>query len=271
MAQTHVLPATRTHYFPTDQVHFTWDVDSEPVITVADGDTVVVHTRDVSDNQITPESTSEAIASLDWDRVYPLAGPIAVEGAQPGHTLGDRDRRPAHARVGLDGDHPRLRAPSRRLRRAVPADLRPHGRGVHAPARRHRDPDRAVPRDDGRLPGRREQPAGHAARSLRRQPGHAPARPGHDALPARAGRGRALQLRRRACRAGRRRGLRDRDRVADVRRPALHAARGSLDPRAAVPNGSRPAHAARGRAAASTARPAWARTCTRPRRPPCAR
>ena len=27
------------------------------------------------------------IANLDWDRVYPLAGPIAVEGAQPGDTL----------------------------------------------------------------------------------------------------------------------------------------------------------------------------------------
>ena len=27
------------------------------------------------------------IAGLDWDRVYPLAGPIAVHGAQPGDTL----------------------------------------------------------------------------------------------------------------------------------------------------------------------------------------
>jgi acetamidase/formamidase len=27
------------------------------------------------------------IAGLDWDRVYPLAGPIAVKGAQPGDTL----------------------------------------------------------------------------------------------------------------------------------------------------------------------------------------
>jgi acetamidase/formamidase len=92
MANTSVLPAAgtqgRTHYFPSDRVHFTWDADNEPVLTVASGDTVVVHTRDVSDNQITPESTVEAIASLDWDRVYPLAGPIAVEGAQPGHTLG---------------------------------------------------------------------------------------------------------------------------------------------------------------------------------------
>jgi acetamidase/formamidase len=87
MAQTHVVPAERTHYFPTDQVHYTWDVDNEPALTIASGDTVVVHTRDACDNQITPDSTAEAIASLDWDRTYPLAGPIAVEGAQPGHTL----------------------------------------------------------------------------------------------------------------------------------------------------------------------------------------
>jgi acetamidase/formamidase len=77
----------RTHYFPADRVHFTWDTGHEPVLTVASGDTVVVHTRDVSDNQITPESTADAIGSLDWDRVYPLAGPIAVAGAQPGQTL----------------------------------------------------------------------------------------------------------------------------------------------------------------------------------------
>ena len=91
MSQSTVLPTGvqgRTHYFPLDQVHFKWDADTEPVLTIQSGDTVVVHTRDVSDNQITPESTADAIAELDWDRVYPLAGPIAVEGAQPGHTLG---------------------------------------------------------------------------------------------------------------------------------------------------------------------------------------
>ena len=45
-----------THYFPEDRVHFTWDAGSEPVITIADGDTVVFQTRDVSDNQIGPDS-----------------------------------------------------------------------------------------------------------------------------------------------------------------------------------------------------------------------
>ena len=77
----------QTHYFPADRVHFTWDTGNDPVITVESGDVVVAHTRDVSDNQITPDSTAAVIAGLDWERVYPLAGPIAVDGAQPGDTL----------------------------------------------------------------------------------------------------------------------------------------------------------------------------------------
>src|SRR5919201_743773 len=77
----------RTHYFPHDQVHFTWDAGNAPVLTVESGDTVVYRTRDVSDDQIGPDSTADAVAGLDWDRVYPLAGPVAVAGAQPGDTL----------------------------------------------------------------------------------------------------------------------------------------------------------------------------------------
>lgn len=77
----------QTHYFPTDRVHFTWDTGHEPVITIADGDTVVIETRDVSDNQIGPDSDASVIDNLNWDRVYPLAGPIRVEGAEPGDTL----------------------------------------------------------------------------------------------------------------------------------------------------------------------------------------
>jgi acetamidase/formamidase len=76
-----------THYYPADQVHFSWDTGNAPVLTVDSGDVVAIHTRDVSDNQIGPDSTTDVIAGLDWDRVYPLAGPIAVNGAQPGDTL----------------------------------------------------------------------------------------------------------------------------------------------------------------------------------------
>jgi acetamidase/formamidase len=76
-----------THYCPTDSVHYTWDAGNEPLLTIADGDTVVFETRDVSDDQIGPGSESSVISGLDWDRVYPLAGPVYVEGAAPGDTL----------------------------------------------------------------------------------------------------------------------------------------------------------------------------------------
>jgi acetamidase/formamidase len=76
-----------THEYPNDVVHYTWDEGNAPVLSIESGDTVVIETRDVSDNQITPESDASAIESLDWSRVYPLAGPIAVEGAEPGDTL----------------------------------------------------------------------------------------------------------------------------------------------------------------------------------------
>lgn len=77
----------RTHYFPEDRVHFTWDTTHEAVLTIDSGDTVVVRTRDVSDNQITPASTAGVIGTLNWERVYPLAGPIRIRGAQIGDTL----------------------------------------------------------------------------------------------------------------------------------------------------------------------------------------
>jgi acetamidase/formamidase len=78
----------RTHYLRDDEpVHYTWDAGHEPVLSIDPGDTVVVWTREVSDNQITPDSDTSAIAGIDWDRVYPLAGPIAVAGAEPGDTL----------------------------------------------------------------------------------------------------------------------------------------------------------------------------------------
>jgi len=77
----------RSHEFPADRVHYTWDAGNEPVLTIESGDTVIVETRDVTDNQIGPDSTADAIGTLDLGRLYPLAGPIRVARAEPGDTL----------------------------------------------------------------------------------------------------------------------------------------------------------------------------------------
>jgi acetamidase/formamidase len=77
----------RTHQLTDERVHFVWDTGNEPVLGIDSGDTVLVWTRDVSDNQIGPDSNASVLADLDWDRVYPLNGPIAVHGAEPGDTL----------------------------------------------------------------------------------------------------------------------------------------------------------------------------------------
>jgi acetamidase/formamidase len=77
----------KTYYFPKEEAHFTWDTANEPKLYVNSGDTVVYETREVTDGQFTPESTTEDIATLNWDRLYPLAGPVYIEGAEPGDTL----------------------------------------------------------------------------------------------------------------------------------------------------------------------------------------
>jgi acetamidase/formamidase len=76
-----------THYLRDEQVHYKWDVDNQPTLEIEPGDTVIVWTRDVSDNQIHPGADLSALANFDWDRAYPLTGPIFVNGAAPGDTL----------------------------------------------------------------------------------------------------------------------------------------------------------------------------------------
>ncbi len=77
----------RLHLFPENRIHHTWNKDLEPVLEVDPGDTVFYETREATNNQITPTSTTESLADLDWASFYPLAGPLYVRGAQPGDTL----------------------------------------------------------------------------------------------------------------------------------------------------------------------------------------
>jgi acetamidase/formamidase len=73
---------TRDH--PT---HTTWDARHEPVVRIAPGDVVRFETDDFAGGQIGRDSTADELLRLDFDAIYPLAGPVFVEGAEPGDAL----------------------------------------------------------------------------------------------------------------------------------------------------------------------------------------
>ncbi len=70
-----------------DSIHFEWNNDLEPVLTVQPGDTVRFECRVGGNEQITPDSTVDDVVELDPDHIHPLSGPVAIEGARPGDVL----------------------------------------------------------------------------------------------------------------------------------------------------------------------------------------
>jgi len=74
------------HVFDASVYHHAWDRDLEPALTVQPGDTVHFDLLMAGDRQVQERSTYEQCA-FDFDTLYNLAGPVRVEGAQPGDTL----------------------------------------------------------------------------------------------------------------------------------------------------------------------------------------
>ncbi len=67
--------------------HSGWDNSLHPISTVEPGTTLSFECLDASAGQINQTSTASDLASLDFDRVNPTTGPIAVAGAEPGDAL----------------------------------------------------------------------------------------------------------------------------------------------------------------------------------------
>jgi acetamidase/formamidase len=70
-----------------ERVHYKWNRDLPPAIAVSPGDVVTCLTRDVTDGQVTPGCDASVLGTVNFDRIYPLAGPIFVRGAAPGDAL----------------------------------------------------------------------------------------------------------------------------------------------------------------------------------------
>ena len=56
-----------------------------PILTVPDGSTLVIKTKDCFANQLL--KPDDKIDTVDWNQVNPATGPVFIEGAEPGDTL----------------------------------------------------------------------------------------------------------------------------------------------------------------------------------------
>ena len=72
------------HVLERGRVHYKWDNSIKPVIEIEPGDVVHFETEEVTDGQVTPGCPASALGEIDFDRLYPLAGPVFVKGAEPG-------------------------------------------------------------------------------------------------------------------------------------------------------------------------------------------
>jgi acetamidase/formamidase len=84
---THPPLRTIGHTIHREHQHLSWDNSRAPAVTIAPGESVEFKDIDALCGQITPSSTAQTLLSLDPDLVNPIAGPVYVDGAEPGDTL----------------------------------------------------------------------------------------------------------------------------------------------------------------------------------------
>ena len=73
-----------------EQTHTKFSRAIEPAVRVPSGSVIEVFTHEATGGQVTPTSTVDDAASIDWDRIHTLTGPVYVEGAEPGDVLAVR-------------------------------------------------------------------------------------------------------------------------------------------------------------------------------------
>ncbi len=83
---------TRTSQIPqysvdTETTHNKFSSIIPPVLRVPPGAVVEMYTKEASDGQVTRTSDASVLATLSFDPVHPLTGPVYIEGAEPGDVL----------------------------------------------------------------------------------------------------------------------------------------------------------------------------------------
>lgn len=85
--QTATPSPTPDHTLSADRTHARFSAAIEPVLRVQPGAVIEAFTKEASDGQLGPTATVADLATLSFDPIHPLTGPVFVEGAQPGDVL----------------------------------------------------------------------------------------------------------------------------------------------------------------------------------------
>jgi len=76
-----------SHTIHRHQHHLGWDHAFAPVLRIPPGSSIEFEVLDAAGGQLSADSTVAAIAALDFTRINPVAGPVYVDGAEPGDVL----------------------------------------------------------------------------------------------------------------------------------------------------------------------------------------
>ena len=76
-----------THTIHDHTCHYGWNNANTPAVKIAPGETVAFNPPDSSGGQITATSTLVDLGKLDFSKVNPVAGPVYIDGAEPGDAV----------------------------------------------------------------------------------------------------------------------------------------------------------------------------------------
>ncbi len=72
------MPLTANHTIHNTHSHFGWDNSYPPVKTIAPGEVVEFEITDASGRQLSPSSTVEDVANLDFGKINPVTGSMST-------------------------------------------------------------------------------------------------------------------------------------------------------------------------------------------------
>ena len=75
------------HHIGPETFHQKWDRDRAPALTIAEGDSVIFETPEVSGGHVRFGAPTSEVLPLSPERLAPLVGPVFIKGARPGDVL----------------------------------------------------------------------------------------------------------------------------------------------------------------------------------------